>query len=292
VTAPGLAISLCELAFPYTTFERDVAICGQVGAAGMSIDERKLVGDDQAAVRLLQGQGLHATICATNILYLLPMQQRTPTRPDPGPLDPERRIEALCQGIRRLGAFSPEVVLSCTGPAAELGDQRARSIVVEGLRQAARTAAEVGTRLGIEPMREQVRDTQTIICSIEDALKLIEEIGDDRVGIVFDTWHLWDSPHVLESARRFAPHIIGVQVADYRDPPRSARDRTIPGEGCANLPRLFDALEAGGYSGWYDIEIFSDELWKLEPEEFAQRSVDGLRRVWQQRTAQTGSTAL
>ena len=29
----------------------------------------------------------------------------------------------------------------------------------------------------------------------------------------------------------------------------------IPGEGCANLPALFDAFEAGGYDGWYDLEI-------------------------------------
>ena len=28
------------------------------------------------------------------------------------------------------------------------------------------------------------------------------------------------------------------------------------------------------------LRIFSDELWQLEPADFAQRSVDGLRRVW------------
>jgi sugar phosphate isomerase/epimerase len=282
---PEPAVSLCELAFPYTTFEQDVAICGRVGAAGMSIDERKLVGDDEQSLRLFRQHGLRAAVCATDTLYLLPMEERTPTRPDPGPPDPEARIAALCAGIRRLAAFDPDVVLCCTGPAADYGAERARSIVVDGLRRAARTAAEVGTRLGIEPMREQVRQRQTIICSLEEANDLIDEIGDDRVGIVFDTWHMWDSPHVLESIRRFAPRILGVQVADYRDPPRTARDRAIPGEGCANLPRLFDALAAGGYDGWYDIEIFSDELWQLEPEEFARRSVAGLCRVWEQRAA-------
>jgi sugar phosphate isomerase/epimerase len=278
-------VSLCELAFPFTSFKQDVAICRRVGASGMSIDERKLVGDDQQDQRLFHAHGLRAAVCATNILYLLPLKQSTPTRPDPGPTDPDTRIAALCAGIRRLAAFSPDVVLCCTGPAAEYGHERARAIVVDAFKQAARTAAEVGTRLGIEPMREQVRETQSIICSLEDANALIEDIGDDRVGIVFDTWHMWDSPNVLDTARQLAPRIIGVQVADYRDPPRTARDRAIPGEGVADLPRLFDALAAGGYHGWYDIEIFSDELWKLAPEEFAQRSVDGLHRVWQQRTA-------
>jgi sugar phosphate isomerase/epimerase len=223
-------------------------------------------------------------VCATNTLYLLPMKQSTPTRPDPGPMDTDARVEVLCDGIRRLAAFAPDVVLSCTGPAGELSGDRARAIVVEGLREAARVAAEVGTRLAIEPMREQVRVNQTIITSLEDAVALIEEIGEERVGIVFDTWHMWDSPHVLDSLRRFGRHVAGVQVADYRDPPRTARDRMIPGEGCANLPALFDALEAGGYTGWYDLEIFSDELWQLDPEDFAQRSVDGLRRVWAARS--------
>ena len=105
---PEPAVSLCELAFPYTTFEQDVAICGRVGAAGMSIDERKLVGDDEQSLRLFRQHGLRAAVCATNTLYLLPMEERTPTRPDPGPPDPEARIAALCAGIRRLAAFDPD----------------------------------------------------------------------------------------------------------------------------------------------------------------------------------------
>jgi sugar phosphate isomerase/epimerase len=274
-------ISLCELAFPFTTFEQDLAIWTRVGATGMSIDERKLVGAaDAAYVGLFKDSGLRAAVCATNTLYLLPMQQATPTRPDPGSMDTDARVEVLCNGIRRLAAFEPDVVLCCTGPAGERSPEDARRIVIEGLREAARVAAEVGTQLAIEPMREQVRLNQTIITSLEDALDLIEEIGDERVGIVFDTWHMWDSPRVLDNLRRFGRQIAGVQVADYRDPPRTARDRMIPGEGCANLPALFDALQAGGYDGWYDLEIFSDELWQLDPREFAQRSVDGLRRVW------------
>ena len=275
-------ISLCQLAFPSTTFEQDVAICARVGVGGLGVDERKLVGDDAAAIRLLREHGLRATICATNTLFLLPQKHHVPIRPEPGPLDPEARIEALCAGIRRLAPFEPEVVFCCTGPAAERGEARARAIVVEGLRAAAATAAEAGLRFAIEPMREQAREVATIITGLEQALDLIDEVGDRRIGIIFDTWHLWDSPGILESARAHAERIAGLQVADYREP-RGPRDRLIPGEGCANLPALLAALEEGGYDGWYDLEIFSDELWQLEPVEFARRSVEGLRRVLRQR---------
>jgi hypothetical protein len=67
---------------------------------------------------------VHAAACATNTVYLLPMKQSTPARPD-------ARVEVLCNGIRRLAAFQPDVVLSCTGPAGDLSSERARSIVVE-----------------------------------------------------------------------------------------------------------------------------------------------------------------
>lgn len=272
-------ISLCQLAFPMTSFEQDVAIGGKVGAGGLGLDEHKLVGaGDAAYARRLRESGLRATICVTEMIFLLPHQHRIPSRPEPGPADPAARIEALCAGIRRLAAFEPEVVFCCTGPAGALGEERARAILVDGLRAAASTAAEVGVRFAIEPMREQARAVSTMVASLAEAVDLLDEVGDRRVGIILDAWHLWDSPGILESARRLAGRIAGVQVADYREP-RSARDRLIPGEGSANLPALLEALEAGGYAGWYDLEIFSDELWQLEPEEFARRSVEGLRRV-------------
>jgi sugar phosphate isomerase/epimerase len=278
-------ISLCELAFPYTSFEEDVAICKAVGASGLSLDEKKLVGDDAADARLLREQGLRAGICAANTLYLLPQPVPTPTRPVIGPPDPDARTEALCASIRRLARFEPDVVFCCTGPAGDRSPEEARAIVVQGLRAAAATAAEVGLRFAIEPMRESVRETQTIVTSLDQVLDLIDEIGDDRVGIVFDTWHMWDQPDILHRARELAPRIAGVQIADYRDPPRTARDRMIPGEGCANMPALLSALQAGGYRGFYDIEIFSDELWQLPPEEFARRGVQGLLRVLEQARA-------
>jgi sugar phosphate isomerase/epimerase len=45
------------------------------------------------------------------------------------------------------------------------------------------------------------------------------------------------------------------------------------------------ALEAAGYRGWYDVEIFSDtaldgSLWRLEAADAARRAVRGVESVW------------
>ena len=69
----------------------------------------------------------------------------------------------------------------------------------------------------------------------------------------------------------------------------------IPGDGDLDLPAFFGALESGGFKGWYDLEIFSDNglwgqtypdsLYNLEPAELAKRAVAGFRKEWDKRKA-------
>ena len=53
----------------------------------------------------------------------------------------------------------------------------------------------------------------------------------------------------------------------------------LPGDGIADLPRLVGALDAAGWDGYYDVEIFSDNgafgttypdsLWDVQPTDLA-----------------------
>ena len=59
------------------------------------------------------------------------------------------------------------------------------------------------------------------------------------------------------------------------------------------LQEILGALERGGYQGWYDLEVLSDNgtfdidypdsLWKLPPEELVRRGRDSFMRVWKAR---------
>jgi sugar phosphate isomerase/epimerase len=67
----------------------------------------------------------------------------------------------------------------------------------------------------------------------------------------------------------------------------------LPGDGVLELGTVLCALEAGGYEGWYDVEIFSDNgtfgdafddsLWDVEAGELARRAVESLERAWEAR---------
>lgn len=271
--------SVCQLCLPKTTFADDLRIASAVGYEGISIDERKLVGPvDAQLIDLFRASGLRAAACCAGVWSILPLTNF------PVPVDPSERIAAICAGIRRLAPFRPDTVFCATGSRGGRTDAEARAIVVDGLRRIAATGSEVGVNVSLEPMtRESGKPIEgPIVTSIDEALELFADVGDDSLGLVVDVWHLHDSPRFLASLRRHAQRVAALQCCDWRQP-RGPRDRAFPGEGSANVPAIMGALEAGGFEGWLDLEVFSDELWQLPPEDFMRRGAEAIERTWDRR---------
>jgi sugar phosphate isomerase/epimerase len=281
--------SICELTTLNRSFEEDLRIYPETGAEGIGLCEMKLpADDDMRAARLLAESGLRATICLPAVLSVLPIPGFG------GPDEPEQRVEAICQWLRRIPTFGGVTGVVLTGPQGTRSEQEARAIVVQGLRTVARAAREAGVGIGLEPIHASAKDTFTMITTLPETVALIDEVGESNLGIMFDTWHLWDTPDVLAHIARWAPRFVGVHVNDWREPTRSWADRVLPGDGAMDLPALLGALEAGGFDGWYDLEIFSndgtfgadfeDSLWKQDPVDVCRRGRTGFLRAWEART--------
>ena len=257
----------------------DLAAYAAGGAEGIGLAEAKLPeGQDSESLRKLRESGLTATICLPTTLSVLPMP------PFPGPEDPQERIESLCASVRRLAPFEPVTLLVLTGPAGDRDPAEARKIAVEGLREIARTAREAGVPVALEPIHASARDEFTMVDTIPDAVALVEEVGEP-MGVLFDTWHLWDTPNVLDHIRAEAHRFPAVHVNDWRAETRGWDDRALPGEGVMDLPAIFAALEDGGFDGWFELEVFStetypDSLLKLEPAELVRRGKAGFEAAW------------
>lgn len=273
-------ISICQLAFPNTTFREDVELCLELGLTGISIDERKLDRDDTPTPEEFRESGLKAVICSPAVLTTLP-SPRFATPPDLH--DRQRSIEEF---IRKVAPYEPAGILICPGPAGELSDEEAGKRLADTLLPLAAVARESGTVLSIEPMRAERRDTWSFINSIEEAAGFIDTHGLDA-EITVDTWHVWDSPAVEDQLERYVSEISGIQVADYQHS-ESVWDRLLPGQGLANIPRLFSVLAQAGFRGWLDIEIFSESLWKLPPYEFLRQATQATIACWEQGLALSG----
>jgi sugar phosphate isomerase/epimerase len=276
-------VSISEITTPSASFAEDLAAYAAAGAGGIGIWEMKLT-DDRRDLELLRASGLKATNCLPQVPMILPS-------PVPGfddPPDPVDRMQSIERSVARLAAFEPDCVVLLTGPAGDRDEASARRTAVEGLRRAADAAERAGVRLALEPIHRSQRDLFSFVNSIPETLALIDEAERPSVGVLFDTYHVWDTPTVLDDIAANAGRITGVHVADVRDPTRGPSDRLLPGDGVSNLPRLVRALEDAGWNGHYDVEIFSDtslpdSLWNVPADELARRSVESMRAVWEAR---------
>jgi sugar phosphate isomerase/epimerase len=287
--APRFAV--CEFTTLRASFEEDLAAYRAAGATGIGICEIKLEqGREEEQLAAFGASGLEATTCITAVPSILPLPHL------PGPEDPEERVEAIRAGIRRLAPFEPSGLVCLTGPAGALGEEEARRVVVSGLREVADEAARVGIPVGLEPMSATFRDDWTTASTLAEAAELCDEAGAENLGILFDTWHVWDTPDVLAEISRHAPRFVGVHVNDWREDTRGWCDRALPGDGVADLPALLGALHEAGWRGAYELETFSDDgtfgvaypdsLWEEDAEELARRGHDAFRQLWERAAVQ------
>lgn len=281
--------SSCQFTTPDTSFEEDVALASEIGAQGIGICEFKLrAGEEDAQLETLRGAGLRASVCMPANISPLPTGVVFP-----GPDDIDERVELMCASMRRLAPFEPASVVVITGALRERTREEARRIVVEGLREVARVAAGVGVRLGLEPQRVDVLPGRSLVSTLPETLELLEEIGAENIDVVYDVYHLFETDDIVELTREHAGSFGGVQICDWRAETRGWMDRVLPGDGIIDLPALFGALEDGGFDGWYDLEVFSDDgrygadyedsLWKLPPRQVLEAGLEGFRRAWEQR---------
>jgi sugar phosphate isomerase/epimerase len=271
-------LSVNQFMWPDSSFEQDLETCRRADIPGLGIWEEKLGhGRDRELAELFDQSGMQATICAPAVPSILP------TSFFAGPSDPEERIERLIASIRRFEPFSPSQFVTITGADSSLSQADQRRVVVDGYRRAGAAAAEIGARLGVEPIRNA--PGESLIYTVAEAADLVAEIDADGVGIVFDVWHHWNSPTVMEDIEAYASLFTIVQLGDWPRRATASIDRAIPGEGVIPLDRIFRALEAAGYSGWYDLELLADPVAEdsisaIDRDEVLERCHKGLTAAW------------
>ncbi|HEY7345128.1 MAG TPA: TIM barrel protein [Gaiella sp.] len=255
--------SLSTISTINASFAEDVDAYAAAGFDAIGLWEFKLPADDAANVELLRARRLTVSNCVPTVPSFLPLA--IPGME--GPADPEERIEAICDSVRRLSRYEPACVLCLSGPLGGRSEEEGRAIVIEGVRRAAAAARESGVVLGFEPIHPAQRDTAGFVCSLADALALLDEAGLDDVGIMADTYNLANeaTQDVVAARDRFT----GLHVADELPEPVPGV-RALPSAG-GRSAELVAALLAAGWEGTLDVEVFStpDAFWALPVNEAA-----------------------
>ena len=281
-------VSVSQITTFRSSFAEDLREYAAAGLDGIGLWELKLPEDSDAeALELVEASGLELASAVPAVPSILPLPLLG------GPDDPQERIEALCDSLERLAPFRPSGVVCLTGTGEGRDPDEARAVVVDGLRVVAAEAERLGLRVALEPYQRDGGGLWTIASSIPEALELIRDAGGPAaLGLQFDVWHLWNTPTLFDDIESEIDRFVGVHVCDWRSPTRGFADRALPGDGAADVPAVLHALDAAGWDGLYDIEIFSDDgtfgseyddsLWALPAEEALARVRAAFERCWLQ----------
>ena len=134
--------------------------------------------------------------------------------------------------MRRFAAYDPECVACLAGPLGDRTLAEGTDLLVGALQRLGAVAREAGTWVGFEPVHRSQREEAGFVNSLADADGVLAVAGAPQVGILFDTYHLWDDPEVLPWIEANISRIVGVHVSDWPAArphrPRPSRPRASP----------------------------------------------------------------
>jgi len=156
----------------------------------------------------------------------------------------------------------------------------ARRDVHDGIAATLEYARSVGMPLAIEPLHPMYAADRACVNTMEQALDLCEALdprldGDGTaasgalaaLGVAVDVYHVWWDPKLeAQIARAGRARLHALHVCDWLVPTRDLlNDRGMMGDGVIEIPRIRAWMEAAGFAGHSEVEIFSSENWWKRP---------------------------
>ena len=197
--------------------------------------------------------------------------------------DPGKRESALDDNRRAIEeAFelgTDKIVLVCgADPGQSLGESRKQ--IHDGIAAIVPEAKAAGVKLAIEPLHPMYADTRSAINTLAQANDLAEALNTQTVGVAVDVYHLWWDPDLENEIKRCGRNnnLLAFHICDWKSPTTDMlNDRGLMGEGCIPVRKIRSWVEDAGFTGFIEVEIFSDIYWKMDQSQFLEKIVNAYR---------------
>lgn len=191
---------------------------------------------------------------------------------------PELRQAAIDENKKCLdeaAAIGADQVVLVVGADPEIKLPEARKHILDGIAACVPHAKATGVKLAIEPLHPMYADCRSAVNTIGHANDIIDQTSDEHVGIAVDVFHVYWDPLLEQEIARAGKRICGFHVCDWRTPTIDfLNDRGLMGEGCIDIPYIRGLVEAAGFNGFNEVEIFSDRLWAMNQDEYLSKITD------------------
>ena len=201
--------------------------------------------------------------------------------------DPEGRQKAIEDNLRAIdeaAALGADcLVLVCGGLPDDSKDiAGARQMVADGIWAMLPYAKASGVPLAIEPLHPMYAADRACVNTIDQALDICQALGDG-VGVAIDVYHVWWDPNLALAIERAGKmnRILAHHICDWLVPTTDMLlDRGMMGDGVIDLRGIRAMIEAAGYHGPQEVEIFSrDNWWKRDGDEVVATCVERFEEV-------------
>ena len=172
------------------------------------------------------------------------------------------------------------------GQAAYKDIASARAQVTQGIAALLDDARERRMPLAIEPLHPMYAADRACINTLEQALDVCDLLDPQRtgapgveidergalsvetdtraaLGVAVDVYHVWWDPKLAQQIERAGrSRLLAFHVCDWLTPTIDLlNDRGMMGDGVIDIPKIRALVEAQGFAGYSEVEIFSAANW-------------------------------
>jgi sugar phosphate isomerase/epimerase len=257
------SINTATLGFQ-TPISEVIDAVASAGFGGIAPWRREIEGQDVVAVaKRIRDAGLAVTgYCRSTYI---------PSSTGPGF---QQNVEANRKAIADAATLGATCFVMVVGslPAGSKDLAAARAQVADASGLLTTFGKSVGVRIALEPLHPVYAADRSCLTLISEALDMCDAVegatNDPWLGVMPDCYHVWWDPHVARDIARAgkARRIFGFHVCDWLVPTDDIlNDRGMMGDGVIDVPALRAMIEATGYTGPVECEIFSTKNWWKRP---------------------------
>jgi sugar phosphate isomerase/epimerase len=152
------------------------------------------------------------------------------------------------------------------GQAAHKDIALARNQVSDGIAALLEYARSCNMPLAIEPLHPMYAADRACINTLEQALDVCDALDPSNsgaLGVAVDVYHVWWDPKLQQQIERAGKkRLLAFHVCDWMTPTTDLlNDRGMMGDGVIDIPKIRGWVEAAGFTGYSEVEIFSSGNW-------------------------------
>jgi sugar phosphate isomerase/epimerase len=247
-----MLLSMNEITTFRWSLEEDIERYQQAGYSGIGVWRRKLSDSDELlAVRQINNSGL----AVSNLMWAGGF-----TGSD------GRTLQESIYDAREALELAADLQAGClviyAGGRNNHTQRHAMRLLRMAIDELLPNAEMFDVPLAIEPMHAACAADWTFISDLETTLELVEDYQSPALKLSLDTYHLPIESSQRAQLERVTPHVAIVHLADRCKPPTPEHECCPLGRGLLPLADIVQALQDGGYAGWYDVKLIGPEIHK------------------------------